>query len=96
TVLRTIPLAAVQQVGALQRLDEPDAAGLVRFRAEEETFAFALENHEALAEALATAAKRTLEDPLERKQKPKDDDPEYEDWQAEFDAAEEQRKNQAG
>lgn len=81
TVLRTIPLEAVQQIGALRRLDVPGAQGLVRFRAEEETFAFALDGHEALAAALAEAAKRTLEAPVERKQKARDDDeyPEYED-----------------
>ena len=82
TVLRKIPLEAVQQIGALRRLDAPGAQGLVRFRAEEETFAFAVDQHDAFAAALAEAAKRTLEAPLERKQKPRDDDPEYEDWQA--------------
>lgn len=82
TVLRKIPLEAVQQIGALRRLDAPGERGLVRFRAEEETFAFAVDNHETFAAALAEAAKRTLEAPLERKQKPRDDDPEYEDWQA--------------
>ncbi|NWG16395.1 MAG: hypothetical protein HXY41_07145 [Chloroflexi bacterium] len=81
TVLRKIPLEAVQQIGALRRLDAPGAPGLVRFRAEEETFAFALDAHETLARALAEAAKRTLEAPLERKQKARDDEeyPEYED-----------------
>ncbi len=85
TVLRTIPLEAVQQVGALRRLDAPGARGLVRFRAEEETLAFAVDDHEAVAAALAEAAKRTLEAPLERKQKSRltDDDPEWEDWQTE-------------
>lgn len=81
TVLRKIPLEAVQQVGALRRLDAPHAQGLVRFRAEEETFAFAMNQHDAFAAALAEAAKRTLEAPLERKQKAKDDTtfPEVED-----------------
>jgi len=82
SVLRVIPLEAVQQVGALRRLDAPGAAGLVRFRAEEEAFAFALPAYESFAAALAEAAKRTLEAPLERKQKSRlEDDPEWEDWQ---------------
>lgn len=83
TVLRKILLEAVQQVGALRRLDAPRARGLVRFRAEEETFAFAVDQHEATALALAEAAKRTLEAPIERKQKAKDDAyPEVEDQRA--------------
>lgn len=76
TLLRKIPLEAVQQIGALRRLDQPGAQGLLRFHAEEETFAFALDQHEAFANAVADAAKRTLEAPMERKQKGKDD---YED-----------------
>lgn len=75
-VLRTLPLEAVQQIGALRRIDQPMADGLVRFRAEEEPFAFALPGYEAFAASLAEAAKRTLEAPLERKQKDKDEDEE--------------------
>lgn len=77
TVLRKIPLEAVQEIAALQRLDQPDAQGLVRFRAEDEPFAFALDKHEAFAALLAEAAKRTLEVPPERKQKNKLDDEDY-------------------
>ena len=73
TVLRTIPLEAVQQIGAFRRLDQPPAHGLVRFRAEEETLAFALAKHEDFALSLAEAAKRTLEEPVMQKQKKKDD-----------------------
>jgi hypothetical protein len=73
-VLRKIPLETVQQIGAFRRLDEPSANGLVRFRAEEETLAFALDQHEDFALALAEAAKRTLEAPIMQKQKKKDDD----------------------
>lgn len=72
TVLRKIPLEAVQQIGALRRIDQPKADGLVRFRAEEEPFAFSLLAYEAFAAALAEAAKRTLEMPLEQKQKDKE------------------------
>ena len=74
SVLRKIPLEAVQQIGAFRRLDVPSADGLVRFRAEEETLAFALDNHDDFALALAEAAKRTLEEPIMQKQKKKDDE----------------------
>jgi hypothetical protein len=73
-VLRKIPLENIQQIGALRRLDAPGSQGLVRFRAEEEAFSFALNDHESFAASLAEAAKRTLEAPIERKQKGKDDD----------------------
>ncbi len=73
-VLRKIPLEHVQQIGALRRLDAPGAQGLVRFRAEEEAFSFALNDHESFAASLAEAAKRTLEAPIERKQKGKDEE----------------------
>jgi hypothetical protein len=95
-VLRKIPLEAVQQISALQRLDQPNAQGLVRFRAEEETFAFALDKHAEFAALLAEAAKRTLEVPfaaLERKQKNKlDDDDDY-DPDYEYDGTFEYDKN---
>lgn len=73
-LLRKISLESIQQIGALRRLDAPGAQGLVRFRAEEEAFAFAVNDHESFAASLAEAAKRTLESPIERKQKGKDDD----------------------
>jgi hypothetical protein len=72
-VLRKIPLEAIQQIGALRRIDAPQADGLVRFRAEEEPFAFSLPGYEAFAASLAEAAKRSLEAPLEQKQKGKED-----------------------
>jgi len=77
-VLRKIALEAVQQIGAFRRLDEPSANGLVRFRAEEEVLAFALDKHEDFALSLAEAAKRTLEAPTIQKQKKKDDDDDVE------------------
>ncbi|MBZ0277627.1 MAG: hypothetical protein K8I60_15885 [Anaerolineae bacterium] len=73
-VLRLIPLEAMAEIGALRRLDQPGAAGLVRFRAEEETLAFALRHYDSFAASLAQAARLTLEDPLERKQKKADGD----------------------
>lgn len=85
-VLRTLALEGIQDIGALRRLDQPGAQGLVRFRAEEETFAFAHARHEQFAGLLAEAAKRTLEAPLERKQKGKleDDDYDYDYDDSEF------------
>jgi hypothetical protein len=71
TVQRTIPLDQVQRVAAIKRLDQPGAAGLVRFEASGEPLAFALAQHEAFAQALAEAARRTLEDPIEWQRKKK-------------------------
>lgn len=73
-LVRKISLENIQQIGALRRLDAPGAQGLVRFRAEEEAFSFAINDHESFAASLAEAAKRTLEAPIERKQKGKDED----------------------
>jgi hypothetical protein len=73
-VSQKFPLESIQTVGALRRLDQPGAEGLVRFRVGEADFHFAVANHEAFAAALAEAAKRTLEAPLERKQKKKEED----------------------
>ncbi len=71
-VQQLIPLEAVQQIGALRRLDAPQANGLVRFQTAEAHYAFALKDYEAFANALADAAKRTLEAPVMQKQKGKD------------------------
>jgi len=72
-VLRVLPIEQVQQIAALRRIDRPEADGLVVFNAEGEKFAFAHNNYEALAQAIAEAAKRSLEVPLLQKQKDKDD-----------------------
>jgi hypothetical protein len=72
-VLRTFPLEQVQQVAALRRIDAPDADGLAVFNAEGEKFAFATKDYQALAVAIAEAARRSLEEPLLQKQKGKDD-----------------------
>lgn len=87
-VLRKFPLASIQQIGAFKRVDAPAADGLLRFQMEGEKFAFALADYEAFALALAEAAKRTLEDPIIRKQKAKayqadDTDYDYEEEDAE-------------
>jgi hypothetical protein len=86
-VLRKLALEGIQEIGALHRLDAPGSQGLVRFRAEEETFAFTMPGHEKFAGLLAEAAKRTLEAPLERKQKNKleeDYDYDYDEDAEEF------------
>lgn len=72
TVQRSIPIERVQQVSAFRRLDQPRAAGLVRFTVDEETHAFALGAFEEFAAALAEAARRTLDDPVIRKKKTED------------------------
>jgi preprotein translocase subunit Sec61beta len=82
TVCSLIPLETVQQVSAIQRLDQPGAAGLIRFVVSEEIHAYALDQHESFAAALAEAAKRTLEDPVlwqRKKKKPDEFDDEEED-----------------
>lgn len=85
TVRRTIPLDTIQNVTAIRRLDQPKAAGLVRFEVDGETgesLAFALDRHDAFAASLAEAAKRTLEDPVvwqRKKKKPGDFDDDDED-----------------
>jgi hypothetical protein len=71
-IIRKFPLEQIQQIGALRRIDQPQANGLIRFQAGEEALAFALRDYETFAAQLAEAAKRTLEAPLERKQKGKD------------------------
>ena len=73
-VLRVIPLERVQQVAALRRIDQPNADGLASFNLDGEIFAFASKDYQALAEAIADAARRSLETPLMQKQKGKDED----------------------
>ncbi len=73
-VLRVLPLERVQQVAALHRIDQPHAAGLASFNLDGEKFAFASPDYQALAEAIAEAARRSLEAPLIQKQKGKDED----------------------
>ena len=73
-VLRTIALTQVTQVAAMRRIDRPKADGLVRFSAGEEQLAFACKEHQALGQAVAEAAKRSLEQPLMQKQKGKKDE----------------------
>lgn len=74
TTQRVIALETVQNVSAVRRLDRPKAAGLLRFDAQGEPLAFALDHHEAFAAQVAEAARRTLEDPVQWTRKKKKDD----------------------
>lgn len=79
-VAREIPLEQVQAISAIDRLDAPGEAGLVRFQVGDETLAFAVDDHRRLADLLGEAARRTLEDPVawqRKKKKPADED---DDW----------------
>lgn len=73
-VVKQMPIGEVQDIRAGRRIDAPEADGLVQFRVGDETFAFSLPDFEAFADALAEAAKRSLEAPPTRKSKDKDDD----------------------
>jgi hypothetical protein len=77
-VLRAIPLTQVTGIAAMRRIDKPKADGLVRFTVDNEPLAFACKEYQALGEAVAEAAKRSLEQPLMQKQKGKKDDDEDE------------------
>ena len=75
-VLRLIPLGQVQRIAAMRRIDRPTADGLVAFDVEGERLAFACQDYQTLAQAIAEAARRSLEEPLVQKQKGKDEDDE--------------------
>lgn len=77
TVLDVLPLDKVHQVAAMRRIDQPQADGLVTFTAAGERFAFASRRYEALGQAVAESARRSLEEPLLQKQKGKDEDDDY-------------------
>jgi hypothetical protein len=72
-ILRLLPLEQTRKVAAARRIDQPNAAGLVTFEAIEDTFAFACKDYQALAQAIAEAARLSLEAPLVQKQKGKKD-----------------------
>jgi hypothetical protein len=62
-VERTILMETVTRVMAVKRLD--GSGGVVTFEAGGESFAYAMDSYEPFAAALAEAAKRSLEAPLE-------------------------------
>lgn len=74
-VREVFPLAQVQRIAAVQRLDQPGAAGLLRFELGGDPRAFAMPDHEQFAAQMAEAAKRTLEDPVQWQRKKKKADP---------------------
>jgi hypothetical protein len=78
-VLRLLPLEQTRKVAAARRIDQPDADGLATFEAVEDSFAFAGKDYQALAQAIAEAARLSLEAPLVQKQKGKKDDEDDED-----------------
>lgn len=63
TVRETLSVSGVTQVRGVQRMDAP--GGVVQFEADGTRHAYAVERYRELAEALAEAAKRSLEQPLE-------------------------------
>lgn len=78
-VRQAIPLETIQNVSAARRIDQPDAAGLVRFSVDGAAAAYALDAYEPFAQALSEAARRTLEDPVMWQRKKKKPGPDAED-----------------
>ena len=79
-VQEKIDLSNIQDIGALKRMEGGKPEGLIRFFVDNELRAFAIDDYEQWAELLATASKRTLEEPVMRKRKSKDNDSEFDDW----------------
>jgi hypothetical protein len=73
-IQRVLHIEAVQNIAALKRMEGGEPVGIVRFVHDEEHFAFATNDYEAWASAIAEAAKRSLEEPVMQKQKSKEDD----------------------
>lgn len=69
-----IALSDIQEIAALKRMDGGKPEGLIRFFVDNVLQAYALNEYEVWASDLADASKRTLEDPVTRKRKSKDDD----------------------
>jgi hypothetical protein len=79
-VQRSIELTEIQDIAALKRMEGGKPTGLIRFTYADEDLAFALDDYEKWASDLADAAKRTLEEPVMRKRKSKDDEDEWDDF----------------
>jgi hypothetical protein len=73
-IQRVLHIKAIQNIAALKRMEGGEPVGIVRFVHDEENFAFATNDYEAWASAIAEAAKRSLEEPVMQKQKSKGDD----------------------
>lgn len=78
-IQKVFNLDQIQQIGALKRMEGLQNEGVFRFHAENKVYAFATNDYEAWAESLADAAKRSLEEPVMRKQKSKDASDEWDD-----------------
>jgi hypothetical protein len=73
-LVRTIyPLAEIQNIAALRRMEGGSLPGLLRFSYQGQMVAFAVHDWESWASNLAEAAKRTLEAPVIRKSKRHDE-----------------------
>lgn len=72
-VLEVLPLTAIQAIATLQRLEGGKPEGLLRFTVGDRALAFALDDYVNFGELLAAATKRSLEEPIQRKQKAKDE-----------------------
>lgn len=80
-VERALPLDRIQNIAAIDRLDAPGEAGLVRFQVGDEALAFAVDDHQRFAALLGEAARRTLKDPVEwQRKKKKPDEEDDGDW----------------
>ena len=73
-IQRVLHMEAIQNIAALKRMEGGEPVGIVRFSHDGENFAFATNDYEAWASAIAEAAKRSLEEPVMQKQKSKEDD----------------------
>lgn len=82
-IQRVLHIEAIQDIAALKRMEGGEPTGVIRFFHDGETFAFASNDYEAWATAIAEAAKRSLEEPVMQKQKGKDED--WEDVDENFD-----------
>ncbi|MGB7338481.1 MAG: hypothetical protein WBC91_06275 [Phototrophicaceae bacterium] len=74
-----IDLKDIQDIAALKRMDGGKPEGLVRVFVDNVLRAFALNEYEAWAQDLAEASKRTLEEPVTRKRKSKDEDEDFDE-----------------
>lgn len=72
-VIRVIRLRDIQNIRVIKRGEDDISDGLVSFHVSsmQEDIAIAIDHCDAWAQSIATAARRTLEDPITRKQKAK-------------------------
>ncbi len=76
-VQKSIPLAQIQEIETMLRLDRLTQEGIVRFKVGEEKLAYAMLDFQTFADRLAEAARRTLEDPIMEHGKKKKYDEEW-------------------